>query len=197
MLSRLERSGLQPSDPRISEALAGLAGGDGSRQISFPQFQALARHNISLIRSAVEGNLAVPDFAALTADLTRMYDELRRPTPAARTGPRCWPARWTASSRSGRSPRPCAASASRPGRARRTTTRGPVRRRCRKRPAGWAAAQGFQARAMSMSTLTVTPACDGCPDWRASAACRHVDPELFFPGDDIGAARAQVKEERS
>jgi glutaminase len=77
VLSRLERSGLQPDDPRIAEALTGLAGADGgSRQISFTQFKALARHNSSLIRRAVEGNLAVPDFAALTADITRMYDEL-------------------------------------------------------------------------------------------------------------------------
>ena len=77
MLSRLDRSGLQPDDPRIAEALAGLAGADGgSRQISFTQFKALAQHNSSLIRRAVEGNLAVPDFAALTADITRMYDEL-------------------------------------------------------------------------------------------------------------------------
>ena len=76
VLSRLERSGLQPDDPRIAEALTGLAGADGSRQISFPQFKALAQHNSSLIRRAVEGNLAVPDFVALTADLTRMYDEL-------------------------------------------------------------------------------------------------------------------------
>src|SRR5215468_2865773 len=77
VLSRLERSGLQPGDPRIAEALAGLAGADGgSRQISFTQFKALAQHNSSLIRRAVEGNLAVPDFAALTADVTRMYDEL-------------------------------------------------------------------------------------------------------------------------
>ncbi len=77
VLSRLERSGLQPDDPRIAEALAGLAGADGgSRQISFTQFKALAQHNSSLIRRAVEGNLAVPDFAALTADITRMYDEL-------------------------------------------------------------------------------------------------------------------------
>ena len=76
VLSRLERSGLRPGDPRIAEALSGLAGADGSRRLSYPQFQALARHNSSLIRRAVEGNLAVPDFAALTADLTRLYDEL-------------------------------------------------------------------------------------------------------------------------
>jgi glutaminase len=77
VLSRLERSGLRADDPRIGEALAGLAGADGgSRQISFTQFKALARHNSSLIRRAVEGNLAVPDFAALTADIARMYDEL-------------------------------------------------------------------------------------------------------------------------
>jgi glutaminase len=77
VLSRLERSGLRPDEPRIAEALAGLAGADGgSRQISFTQFKALARHNSSLIRRAVEGNLAVPDFAALTSDITRMYDEL-------------------------------------------------------------------------------------------------------------------------
>ena len=51
--SRLQRSGLQSDDPRIAEALA--------------------RHNSSLIRRAVEGNLAVPDFPALASDLDRMY----------------------------------------------------------------------------------------------------------------------------
>src|SRR6516225_1603612 len=77
VLSRLERSGLQPDDPRIDEALTGLAGADGgSRQINFTQFKTLARHNSSLIRRAVEGNLAVPDFASLTADIARMHDEL-------------------------------------------------------------------------------------------------------------------------
>jgi glutaminase len=76
VLSRLERAGLRPDDPRIAEALAGLAGADGSRQLSFAQFKALAQHNSSLIRRAVETNLAVPDFAALTADIRRMYDEL-------------------------------------------------------------------------------------------------------------------------
>jgi len=76
VLSRLERAGLRPDDPRIAEALAGLTGADGSRQLSFARFKALAQHNSSLIRRAVEGNLAVPDFAPLSADIIRMYEEL-------------------------------------------------------------------------------------------------------------------------
>jgi glutaminase len=77
VLSRLERSGLRPDDPRIAEALAGLARTDGeSMRISFSQFKALAQHNSSLIRRAIDGNLAVPDFAALTADISRMYGDL-------------------------------------------------------------------------------------------------------------------------
>jgi glutaminase len=77
VLSRLQRAGLQPDDPRIAEALAGLKAADGaSKQIDFGQFKALARHNSSLIKRAVEGNLAVPDFAALTSDIDQMYSEL-------------------------------------------------------------------------------------------------------------------------
>jgi glutaminase len=77
VLTRLQRSGLQPDDPRIAEALAGLKAADGStRRIDFGHFKALARHNSSLIRRAVEGNLAVPDFPALTGDIDRMYAEL-------------------------------------------------------------------------------------------------------------------------
>src|SRR5262249_13919279 len=76
VLSRLERAGLRADDPRIAEALAGLTGGDGPRKLSFAQFKRLAQHNSSLIRRAVEGNLAVPDFAELTAGITRIYDEL-------------------------------------------------------------------------------------------------------------------------
>jgi glutaminase len=77
VLSRLERCGLQADDPRIAEALSALSGaGGGARQIGFAQFKNLARHNSSLIRRAVECNLAVPDFAAFTADIKRTYDEL-------------------------------------------------------------------------------------------------------------------------
>jgi len=77
VLSRLERSGLLPDDPRIAEALAGLTATEGaSKQLSFAQFKALAKHDSSLIQRAVEGNLAVPDFPALSSDITRMYGEL-------------------------------------------------------------------------------------------------------------------------
>jgi glutaminase len=77
VLARLERSGLQPDDPRIAEALSGLTGAeDGCRQLTFAQFKALAQHNSSVIRRAVEGNLAVPDFADLAATVTRFHDEL-------------------------------------------------------------------------------------------------------------------------
>ena len=77
VLSRLQRSGLLPDDPRIQDALDGLRAADGTfKQISFQQFKDLARHNSSLIRRAVEGNLAVPDFPALIRDIDRMYQEL-------------------------------------------------------------------------------------------------------------------------
>jgi WhiB family transcriptional regulator, redox-sensing transcriptional regulator len=44
---------------------------------------------------------------------------------------------------------------------------------------------------MSTSTAAVTSACDADRFWRADAACRDADPELFFP-DDVRSARAQV-----
>src|SRR6516225_12273510 len=50
VLSRLQRSGLLPDDPRIHHALTGVREADGSsKEISFQQFKALARRNSSLI----------------------------------------------------------------------------------------------------------------------------------------------------
>jgi glutaminase len=77
VLSRLQRSGLLPDDPRIQRALTGLSDTDDTAsRIDFRQFKELARHNSSLIKRAVEGDLAVPDFPALTSDIDRMYREL-------------------------------------------------------------------------------------------------------------------------
>ena len=46
---------------------------------------------------------------------------------------------------------------------------------------------------MSTSIAAIMSACDSHPDWRADAACRNADPELFFPDGDVRFARAQVK----
>ena len=46
---------------------------------------------------------------------------------------------------------------------------------------------------MSTSAAAARSGCDSQPNWRAYAACRDADPELFFPDGDIRSARAQVQ----
>jgi glutaminase len=70
LMNRMHRSGLLPDDPRIQATL------DGTARIDLPRFTTIAGQHGNLIRRAVEGALAVPDFPALAADLERMYDEL-------------------------------------------------------------------------------------------------------------------------
>lgn len=51
-----------------------------------------------------------------------------------------------------------------------------------------------------MSAKKTTPGCGPRPagrDWRNKAACRDVDPELFFPVGDRGPALAQIAEAKS
>ena len=45
---------------------------------------------------------------------------------------------------------------------------------------------------MSTSAAAAGPACDSHPDWRADAACRNADPELFFPDGDVRFARVKT-----
>jgi WhiB family transcriptional regulator, redox-sensing transcriptional regulator len=53
---------------------------------------------------------------------------------------------------------------------------------------------GFvRAAEMSTPTTAARPTRDHWPDWRADAACRDADPELFFPDGEIRSARARVK----
>ena len=50
----------------------------------------------------------------------------------------------------------------------------------------------MKASTMSTSTTAARPARDHHPDWRAYAACRGADPELFFSDGDIRSSWAQV-----
>lgn len=56
---------------------------------------------------------------------------------------------------------------------------------------------GYDVRACSWSQaearLTMSTASGRGTGWFDHAACRHYDPELFFPDSDIRPARAQVE----
>jgi glutaminase len=61
---------------RLPDLAPGHPEPEGAKRIGFAQFKQLARRNSSLIQRAIQGTLAVPDFAALSSDVDGMYRDL-------------------------------------------------------------------------------------------------------------------------
>jgi glutaminase len=86
LLSPLGRAGIQPGDPRIRAALAGIRTPDGRPvgidtqpvQLDPQQFAEIAQHGDGVVQRALAGDLAVsPDeFADFTRGIERIYGEL-------------------------------------------------------------------------------------------------------------------------
>ncbi|MEU2870537.1 glutaminase A [Streptomyces olivoreticuli] len=83
LLNVLRRTGILPDDPRIADTVANL---DRARPAPPPaepwllaaeEFAAATQRNRGIIERAARGELAVPDFPALVADLQRIYQEVR------------------------------------------------------------------------------------------------------------------------
>src|SRR5262245_38917589 len=68
LFSKLHQCGILLDDPRIQETVRSLRQLDEPDKITFAQFKQIARQNSSLIKKAVQGHLAIPDFPELVAD---------------------------------------------------------------------------------------------------------------------------------
>ncbi|MFE9328779.1 glutaminase [Nocardia sp. NPDC052278] len=79
LMNRLHAAGLSPRDPRVRDSIDQLApDGEGAdRGLSFQRFVEACQSGGQLIARAVRGDLVIPDFPALTGDISEMYDQLR------------------------------------------------------------------------------------------------------------------------
>jgi glutaminase len=80
LFARLRGCGILSDDPRIREIVVTLNGLDAAHRITYDEFKRIARQNSSLIKNAIQGNLAVPDFPSLLADFHEMFDLVRENT---------------------------------------------------------------------------------------------------------------------
>src|SRR5215813_14727466 len=78
LFSKLHQCGILVDDPRIQETVRSLRALDEPDKITFAQFKQIARQNSSLIKRAVQGAMAIPDFPELVADLKAIYESLVR-----------------------------------------------------------------------------------------------------------------------
>src|SRR5262245_56536799 len=77
LFAKLRACGILRDDPRIRETVETLNRLDPAHPIAYDEFKQIARHNSSLIKNAIQGNLAIPDFPSLTADFEEMFERVR------------------------------------------------------------------------------------------------------------------------
>jgi len=84
--TKLHDCGILDDDPRVSEAVESFKALEERSQaernlsIDYQQFKELARHNSTLIRNAITGNLAVPDFKTLCDDFKDIFQQVEKNT---------------------------------------------------------------------------------------------------------------------
>ncbi|GGO35455.1 glutaminase A [Streptomyces lasiicapitis] len=74
LTDRMRLVGILDDDPRITGLLSST--GDRRTELGFEEFVALVRETSGLLRRVVRDDLAVPDFAALAADVDGLHEEL-------------------------------------------------------------------------------------------------------------------------
>src|SRR5262249_7193812 len=80
LFARLRGCGILSDDPRIRETVETLNGFEAAHRLTYDEFKRIARQNSSLIKNAIRGNLAIPDFPGLLADFREMFERVRENT---------------------------------------------------------------------------------------------------------------------
>lgn len=77
IMERLRQAGITPEDPRIRDIWASLEASDGDDQrLDLARFTKLCQRNRRLLARAITGELVIPDFPSLVADITEIYESL-------------------------------------------------------------------------------------------------------------------------
>jgi glutaminase len=76
LFAKLHECGIQDDDPRIREAVALTKALPGAKSFGYDEFKGLARQNSSLIKNAIRGNMAIPDFPAFTKELRGIFESV-------------------------------------------------------------------------------------------------------------------------
>ncbi|WP_405594531.1 glutaminase A [Streptomyces sp. NBC_01092] len=77
VLSRLERAGILPDDPRVDHALKAVAESspDGPN-LNLDRFAKLCQQSGGLLERSITGALVIPDFVSFTNSITEIYTDL-------------------------------------------------------------------------------------------------------------------------